>query len=180
MLNRETYSTRELAELLKRPIKAILRMATREKWEFIPRAKRGGGCLWLLASMPSSTRDMINHAIIKTVDPKNDNVKSKISEWIPIKAAIPLGTGFFLDVPYRDEDFWLFLGNSVGWGRFSKRTGCIISTIFELIEIRPPYCPEPTPVVFLLNLLWGQQEYAEAKKYDPISLEVLRLFEPRR
>ncbi|WP_027176482.1 Mu transposase C-terminal domain-containing protein [Desulfovibrio aminophilus] len=53
---KESYSSTELSGLLDRPVRAVHRMATRESWKSRPRAGRGGGREWLVASMPEATR----------------------------------------------------------------------------------------------------------------------------
>ncbi|WP_319778415.1 Mu transposase C-terminal domain-containing protein [Maridesulfovibrio sp.] len=58
-----TYTTQELVELLTVTAMTISRRAKREGWQSQPRPGRGGGKLWLVASMPESTRDQISASI---------------------------------------------------------------------------------------------------------------------
>ena len=49
----------------------------------------------------------------------------------------------------RQEDFWVFLGPLVGWGRLSLRTNRLSSSAegaFELVEIRPATEEPPSPI----------------------------------
>ena len=65
-------TTAELASFLQRPIKSILRLAGRENWQFEKRQERGGGRLWLISSMPPSTRQAVIYAIIRSANSAND------------------------------------------------------------------------------------------------------------
>ncbi|MFW5499621.1 MULTISPECIES: Mu transposase C-terminal domain-containing protein [unclassified Maridesulfovibrio] len=58
-----TYTTQELVELLTVTAMTISRRAKREGWQSQPRPGRGGGKLWIVASMPESTRDQISASI---------------------------------------------------------------------------------------------------------------------
>ena len=92
-------------------------------------------------------------------------------EKISVTAAFFLpGTGLILDVQERADDFWMFLGELVGWGRFAPRTrrkpDCIMPTAFELVEVRPEFCPAPSPVVYIPNALWRRKEVLETERYN--------------
>lgn len=50
----------------------------------------------------------------------------------------------------RQEDFWVFLGPLVGWGRLSLRTNRLPNSAegaFEFVEIRPATEEPPTPIL---------------------------------
>lgn len=53
---KEAYTARELSPILGLTERAVLYLAEREGWQSRPRAGRGGGREWLVASMPESTR----------------------------------------------------------------------------------------------------------------------------
>lgn len=53
---KETYTTQELSGLFAISVKSIHMRAKREGWQSRPRAGRGGGREWTVASMPESTR----------------------------------------------------------------------------------------------------------------------------
>ena len=53
---KEIYTTQEIAVLWGTSQMAVLRRAKREGWQSRPRAGRGGGNEWFVASMPESTR----------------------------------------------------------------------------------------------------------------------------
>jgi len=83
---------------------------------------------------------------------------------IDVVAAIGHANGLFLCLePESKEDFWLFLGPAVGWGRFSLVTNRIPggADSFELVEIRPADAPAPCPVVEFNNVLWRKKEAAK-------------------
>lgn len=59
-----TYTTQELVDLLDlSQAKVVLARAKREGWQSQPRPGRGGGKLWIVQSMPESTRDQISASI---------------------------------------------------------------------------------------------------------------------
>jgi len=100
---------------------------------------------------------------------------------VAVTSAFSLDNGLFLDVADREEDFWLCLGDLVGWGRFSKRThrkpGCVIPTLFELVEVLPAHSATPYPVVLIANVLWRQKEAIEAERYTPLFQGLLSALE---
>ena len=53
---KEAYTARELSPILGLTERAVLYLAEREGWQSRPRAGRGGGREWIVASMPESTR----------------------------------------------------------------------------------------------------------------------------
>ena len=53
---KQSYTTKELAELICVAPKNLLSRAEQEAWDYTPRAKKLGGDLWLLNSMPESTQ----------------------------------------------------------------------------------------------------------------------------
>ncbi|CCO22202.1 Mu transposase C-terminal domain-containing protein [Maridesulfovibrio hydrothermalis] len=55
-----TYTTQEAADLLKITSRAVQLRAKREGWDCQERAKRLGGKLWIVQSMPESTREQIS------------------------------------------------------------------------------------------------------------------------
>lgn len=60
---KEAYTAQELAPMLDLTERAVRSRAHRESWHSRPRAGRGGGKEWLLASMPAPTRQSIAAAI---------------------------------------------------------------------------------------------------------------------
>lgn len=56
MTIKEGYTTQELSKLFRRPVQSINRMALREKWQAKESLIKGGGRIWLVSSMPESTR----------------------------------------------------------------------------------------------------------------------------
>lgn len=63
MTLKDAYTTQELAPLLGITTRAVLDRAKRESWQSRPRAGRGGGSEWLVASMPEATRSAIIFAV---------------------------------------------------------------------------------------------------------------------
>lgn len=61
----ETYATQELVTLLGVTQQAVDKRAKSESWRWLPRAGRGGGKLWIVSSMPPSTRDAIASAMLR-------------------------------------------------------------------------------------------------------------------
>ena len=86
---------------------------------------------------------------------------------ITATAAVFLKTGLILEVPDRTEDFWLFLGERVGWGRFSwadNKVPMHSPTGFELVEVLPAeHVPAPSPRVSIEHVLWRRREAIEAE-----------------
>ena len=66
------YTARELSPLLGITERAVLLRAEREKWEFVPRSKRGGGKAWVAISMPPATRDIIASAMLREAHAASD------------------------------------------------------------------------------------------------------------
>jgi len=64
MVAKDAYTASELAELLGVSRQAADARSKREAWGSRPRQGRGGGKEWLVASMPSSTRDAIAAAML--------------------------------------------------------------------------------------------------------------------
>lgn len=58
-----TYTTQELVELLDVSKPSVLARAKREGWQSQARPGRGGGKLWVVASMPEKTREQISAAL---------------------------------------------------------------------------------------------------------------------
>ena len=83
---------------------------------------------------------------------------------LPVTAAIGLKQGFFLEVPDRKEDFWLFMGDLVGWMRFSMCRYGLNSERFEAVEVLPPRSPVPYPVVVIKGVLWSRKAALEAEQ----------------
>jgi hypothetical protein len=77
---------------------------------------------------------------------------------LAVTAAISLPQGFFLEVPDRTEDFWLFLSKEVGWVRFSFYPQ---SKHFGVVEVRETHCSEPNPVFSLSDILWKREKALE-------------------
>ena len=79
--------------------------------------------------------------------------------------------GLIINVENRADDFWMFLGDLVGWGRFALRNkrkpGCLMPTAFELVEVHPVSCPAPSPAVYIPNALWRRKEALEAEQCTP-------------
>ena len=77
--------------------------------------------------------------------------------------------GFFINAE-REEDFWVLLSKSLGWGKFVRvRDGDPSltqgrATLFELSETRPASEPAPHPIVSGSNVLWHLQEACEVLK----------------
>ncbi len=65
---KDAYSTIELAEILQRPRKAVLRRAERDSWTSQPRAGRGGGKEYPHATLPEDVRAAICLAQAKAVE----------------------------------------------------------------------------------------------------------------
>lgn len=53
---KEAYTTQEIARIWSVDASTVIRRAKREGWQSRPRAGRGGGNEWFVASMPESTR----------------------------------------------------------------------------------------------------------------------------
>ncbi|MBI4804437.1 MAG: DDE-type integrase/transposase/recombinase [Desulfovibrio sp.] len=66
----DAYTSQELAGFLSVVVSSVLRRAKREDWQARKRQGRGGGNEWLLASMPTDTRDAIAAAMIAS-DPQD-------------------------------------------------------------------------------------------------------------
>lgn len=64
---KEAYSIQELMILLASPKATVQRRASRESWASRPRAGRGGGKEWLLATMPAPTRQAIAAALARQI-----------------------------------------------------------------------------------------------------------------
>jgi putative transposase len=60
-----TYSTSALVDLLGISQQAVSRRSAKEGWQALPREGRGGGSLWIVASMPAETRDLIASALLR-------------------------------------------------------------------------------------------------------------------
>ena len=63
--------------------------------------------------------------------------------------------GVFLFNKKRKEDFWIFLGDLVGWGRLSLLTNRIKEAqegAFEFVEILPTSAPPPSPILEIVPL----------------------------
>lgn len=75
--------------------------------------------------------------------------------------------GFFIQAD-SDEDFWVLLSKTVGWGQFCKiRDSDAVTgsaSLFELRETRPASGPAPYPIVSGSNVLWHLQEACEVLK----------------
>lgn len=65
---KETFTAQELAQLLSRTDRAIQMRAEREGWASRPRAGRGGGHEWLVASMPEPTRAALTVALARQAE----------------------------------------------------------------------------------------------------------------
>lgn len=63
-MEQDCLTTREVAFLLDTDVRQILRRADREGWESRPRAGRGGGRDWIIASMPKATQRAVGYASI--------------------------------------------------------------------------------------------------------------------
>lgn len=75
-----------------------------------------------------------------------------------IKNAVFHQNGFFMDVE-TEQDFWVYLGHHIGWGRFSKAAPAKDSAnTFELVEVRPAEQEQPSPLIHSSNVLWHLQE----------------------
>ena len=61
----DALATRELSGLLGIAPKSVLSRAKREGWKFRPRTARGGGCEWLLESLPEDVRQHIALALMQ-------------------------------------------------------------------------------------------------------------------
>lgn len=60
------------------------------------------------------------------------------------------GMFFFTNNTERQEDFWVFLGPLVGWGRLSlasNRLSNCAEDVFEFVEIRPITETPPSPIL---------------------------------
>lgn len=58
--------------------------------------------------------------------------------------------GLYFNLPDRKEDFWLYMGEVLGWIRFSlgtNRTKRYHEGIFEPVEILPAQNPAPSPLI---------------------------------
>ena len=74
--------------------------------------------------------------------------------------------GFFLTVEGTGEDFWVFLSDVVGWGRYSRvsnRMLALCDNLYELVEIRPPHLSMPYPVVCALHDLWRRADASNSE-----------------
>lgn len=59
-----------------------------------------------------------------------------------IKGLVIHENGIFIETNNQPDDFWVFLGDLIGWGKFSPRTKRLATPnrgCFELVEVRP--CP---------------------------------------
>lgn len=78
-----------------------------------------------------------------------------------IKNAVFHKNGLFIDAE-TGQDFWVYLGRHVGWGRF-----CLVSpakdsvNTFELMELRPEGQEPPSPLVHSSGVLWRLPEATE-------------------
>lgn len=57
--------TQEVSALLGITVKNVLERAKRENWQSIQRPGRGGGKLWIVASMPKATRELIASGLLR-------------------------------------------------------------------------------------------------------------------
>lgn len=57
------YSTNELATLLNKPVRTILRWADKEKWRGEKRKGRGGGMVWITTRLPEARREQLTFAL---------------------------------------------------------------------------------------------------------------------
>ncbi|MCL1939571.1 MAG: Mu transposase C-terminal domain-containing protein [Desulfovibrionaceae bacterium] len=76
---RQTYTTKELIEILTLAKSNILLRARRESWRSHPRPGRGGGNEWLLESMPEPTRLAIAAALVAVHAKELDEERRKHS-----------------------------------------------------------------------------------------------------
>ncbi len=58
-------TTQEVSALLGITVKNVLERAKRENWQSIQRPGRGGGKLWIVASMPKATRELIASGLLR-------------------------------------------------------------------------------------------------------------------
>ncbi|WP_291437785.1 DNA-binding protein [Desulfovibrio sp.] len=66
MLGQEAYTTQKIASLLGvNSISTVTRRASRESWQSATRTGRGGGKLWIVASMPKETRELIASGLLR-------------------------------------------------------------------------------------------------------------------
>lgn len=113
-----------------------------------------------------------------------DYVKDDKKTYLKTAGAVILKNGIFLCLYKYREDFWLKLGESTGWGRFS----CVPMDVnnlkdsklrafmeaegeirYELVEIRSPDEPEPSPLFTEASVLFCVKK---AHKY--IQQEIFR------
>jgi hypothetical protein len=89
---------------------------------------------------------------------------------VDVTAVVGHQTGLHLSVEGRSEDFWICLGELVGWGRFSlysNREEMAVPWVWELVEILPPDAPEPENVVTFNRVLFTVKEAIELhEKYQ--------------
>lgn len=86
-----------------------------------------------------------------------------------IKNAVFHQNGFFMDVE-TEQDFWVYLGHHVGWGRFSKVSSAKDSAnTFELLEVRPVGQGRPSGSVHSSGVLWCLTEALEVLLRVPSS-----------
>ena len=60
-----TCTTQEIATFGGVTVKSILARAKRERWQSVQRTGRGGGKLWIVASMPKETRELIASGLLR-------------------------------------------------------------------------------------------------------------------
>ncbi len=82
-----TYTTQELIGMLSVNTSTITRRAKREGWAFQPRPGRGGGKLWVVGSMPESTREQISASLAERM--KAEQPESLTPSIPPLPAVLP-------------------------------------------------------------------------------------------
>lgn len=78
----DVYTTQEVGAILGLTVKSVLKRALRESWQSRPRAGRGGGNVWLTASMPDRTR----LAILAQLAPVEPVLSTENDERLPPSA----------------------------------------------------------------------------------------------
>lgn len=84
--------------------------------------------------------------------------------------------GFFIDADTQ-EDFWVLLSTSLGWGKFTlvrvSTEFSLTGGLFELTELRPELPLEPSLLVHSSNVLWRLPEALEVlKRYSTSQVQV--------
>lgn len=75
--------------------------------------------------------------------------------------------GMFLHAVTGVDEFWVRLGRTFGWGKFSicgERCPATLSGIFELTETLPTNAPDPDPIVSEIGVLFRRKAALEAEK----------------